>query len=148
MPAGGTMKRFNGATAMEPRKSAGDVAGAPQLRTASMGPRQWSRGRGRTSSRIRRMRESLQWGHGNGAVEEGSVPVCSRRGLRAGVLSRPLLGGRGKRAGVLAARGRLLQWGHGNGAVEEPPTPEQRPKTGLEPSRVVLYPFAQHSVRH
>src|SRR5208337_5033683 len=24
----------------------------------------------------------------------------------------------------------------------------QRPKTGLEPSRVVLYPFAQHSVRH
>ena len=25
---------------------------------------------------------------------------------------------------------------------------EQRPKTGLEPSRVVLYPFAQHSVRH
>src|SRR5208337_1395033 len=25
---------------------------------------------------------------------------------------------------------------------------EQRPKTRLEPSRVVLYPFAQHSVRH
>ena len=24
----------------------------------------------------------------------------------------------------------------------------QRPKTRLEPSRVVLYPFAQHSVRH
>ena len=24
----------------------------------------------------------------------------------------------------------------------------QRPKTGLEPSRVVLYPFVQHSVRH
>ena len=25
---------------------------------------------------------------------------------------------------------------------------EQRPKTGLEPSKVVLYHFAQHSVRH
>ena len=25
---------------------------------------------------------------------------------------------------------------------------KQRPKTRLEPSRVVLYPFAQHSVRH
>src|SRR5271166_811673 len=28
------------------------------------------------------------------------------------------------------------------------PLKSQRPKTGLEPSRVVLYPFAEHSVRH
>src|SRR5271157_3478197 len=29
-----------------------------------------------------------------------------------------------------------------------PPDLKQRPKTGLEPSKVVLYHFAQHSVRH
>ena len=32
--------------------------------------------------------------------------------------------------------------------LDEHPLYKQRPKTRLEPSRVVLYPFAQHSVRH
>src|SRR5271157_261367 len=60
--------RFNGATAMEPWKRTGSGGSA----TATM---------------------TLQWGHGDGAVEEG-IPASVRSG------------------------GTSLQWGHGDGAVE------------------------------
>ena len=65
------------------------------MRVASMGPRRWSRGRDvgrRTCGRD----ASLQWGHGDGAVEEVGT-----------TLSGP------------PAVDDSLQWGHGDGAVEE-----------------------------
>jgi len=65
-----TEKCFNGATAMEPWKRACGKAGIPA----------WS---------------PLQWGHGDGAVEES--PILSKQATM------PI----------------RLQWGHGDGAVEE-----------------------------
>ena len=68
-------------------------------RRASMGPRRWSRGRESRAGRVRsRAVAQLQWGHGDGAVEECSAPI--RAGWRKS----------------------WLQWGHGDGAVEEAPT--------------------------
>src|SRR5271166_2553780 len=39
-------------------------------------------------------------------------------------------------------------WKRGTTWTPDVSEKKQRPKTRLEPSRVVLYPFAQHSVRH
>ena len=58
-----------------------------------MGPRRGSRGRGSTR-RDSAHAKKLQWGHGEGAVEEA-------------------------RACALTEHGQRLQWGHGEGAVEE-----------------------------
>ena len=59
--------RFNGATAMEPWKRSASASASASI--ASMGPRRWSRGRGRASGTCLWSRR-LQWGHGDGAVEE------------------------------------------------------------------------------
>src|SRR5208337_906832 len=58
----------------------------------------------------------------------------------------------GSSDGTAAAVGRqfplaLASWCAGS-AIKRPAQLIQRPKMRLEPSRVVLYPFAQHSVRH
>ena len=93
--------RFNGATAMEPWKRTWIEATRRRYGAASMGPRRWSRGRVNTSgsnlvaimsfngatamepwkskqglSRLGTV-ERLQWGHGDGAVEENSRPTSA-----------------------------------------------------------------------
>ena len=74
---------FNGATAMEPWKSS-----EPRLRpsvatVASMGPRRWSRGRADASCQILQLPPNrLQWGHGDGAVEEHDAILWSAGGGR------------------------------------------------------------------
>ena len=85
---------FNGATAMEPWKRWNYHWCLLDPDYASMGPRRWSRGRvGLRCSAVSSV-QSLQWGHGDGAVEEDE---------RFGEQSKAL----------------QLQWGHGDGAVEE-----------------------------
>jgi len=118
--------RFNGATAMEPWKSREDRrhhADHTAMKFASMGPRRWSRGRGNGTlgkpSRWTRFNGAtamepwkrqyhcihflhhlqLQWGHGDGAVEEMGTDIVYRHLW-------------------------MLQWGHGDGAVEEEDTPQ------------------------
>ena len=91
----GLKGRFNGATAMEPWKSKNHIGGLSGKLTASMGPRRWSRGRGAMTAGERDRVDMLQWGHGDGAVEE--LKACSP-----------------------VRRADELQWGHGDGAVEEP----------------------------
>ncbi len=59
-----------------------------------MGPRRWSRGRGQLTSLLNQWPARLQWGHGDGAVEESRVVLHALPSKR-------------------------LQWGHGDGAVEE-----------------------------
>ncbi len=83
-----------------------------------MGPRRWSRGRAEKAEAADRDREALQWGHGDGAVEEGTF-------LRKAELRIKLQWGHGDGAVEEEhprpgrRRGRRLQWGHGDGAVEE-----------------------------
>ena len=86
--------RFNGATAMEPWKSTQRADRASRRWPASMGPRRWSRGRASAPRGIASRLDRLQWGHGDGAVEEARRPHPPHRD-------------------------RTLQWGHGDGAVEE-----------------------------
>src|SRR5271157_2798263 len=67
-------------------------------------------------------------------------------------------GCRGPRQDGQAAKTKLLRrsclrfwtraWGQREFADKRTGHLKQRPKTGLEPSKVVLYHFAQHSVRH
>ncbi len=69
-PVSAPSNGFNGATAMEPwKRTPGRHPHRVRLR-ASMGPRRWSRGR----VGVQRMQGAslsvLQWGHGDGAVEE------------------------------------------------------------------------------
>src|SRR5271157_1733155 len=59
-----------------------------------MGPRRWSRGRVGADRRLVRIARRLQWGHGDGAVEEAATQTRCAATWR-------------------------LQWGHGDGAVEE-----------------------------
>jgi len=91
--------RFNGATAMEPWKRETQfysVKGRPCFNGATaMEP--WKR---RWNPSVLLPPRSLQWGHGDGAVEE-------KRGQERPGTSIP------------------LQWGHGDGAVEE--SPRSRP---------------------
>jgi len=115
-PSGGSC--FNGATAMEPWKSGGPLV-------------------------IWIIRQQLQWGHGDGAVEECTTVKSWFCQLTASMGPRRWSRGRGRRrpatARLLSAsmgprrwsRGRgllrrldsrptnWLQWGHGDGAVEE-----------------------------
>src|SRR5208337_5166313 len=98
------------------------------LRGASMGPRQWSRGRGRVNSRMaagtscfngatamepwKSQRATtnytvtlgLQWGHGNGAVEERSIVTAweTRKMASMG----PRQWSRGRAEAALPAEGR------------------------------------------
>ena len=62
--------------------------------TASMGPRQWSRGKGILGFHFLAAHGGLQWGHDNGVVERNVVTVLDRAPLP------------------------WLQWGHDNGVVE------------------------------
>ena len=87
---------FNGATAMEPWKRTARLPDLAGWRIASMGPRRWSRGRVRPLL-VAEPGVRLQWGHGDGAVEERALPVSRDTST--------------------------LQWGHGDGAVEEGPPP-------------------------
>jgi|SRR5208337_2912231 len=134
---------FNGATAMEPWKRAGHAARGAAPGLASMGPRRWSRGRGRgrpghgpNQSRFngatamepwksavviphRARWFGLQWGHGDGAVEEGDVVPAiggAGGGFNGATAMEPW-----KRPHVRSGYlfGTSLQWGHGDGAVEE-----------------------------
>ena len=161
-----TVESFNGATAMEPWKSAGRCRIRQRLERASMGPRRWSRGRARSRSmaaagdysfngatamepwkstrhdRVRSTPSSLQWGHGDGAVEEPlptdrGTPVRSFNGATAmepwksdqialtqSELATASMGprrwSRGRASASRESRiALLLQWGHGDGAVEE-----------------------------
>jgi len=86
-------KGFNGATAMEPWKRR-----LRDLHDACLYWLQWGHGDGAVEecimSPVEKLIKMLQWGHGDGAVEERS----------------PQFG---------PARLELLQWGHGDGAVEE-----------------------------
>src|SRR5271166_2060753 len=59
-----------------------------------MGPRRWSRGRAVVIAVMSSRIVALQWGHGDGAVEE-------------------------KNCKDLTLKLQKLQWGHGDGAVEE-----------------------------
>ena len=86
---------FNGATAMEPWKSARGVADVDHD-----GWLQWGHGDGAVEERTWIRADAaasieLQWGHGDGAVEEVVAASESTDGERK------------------------LQWGHGDGAVEE-----------------------------
>ena len=67
---------FNGAKAMEPWKRARSEWQSLQARLASMGPRRWSLGRGGSTPLWQppRHRSRLQWGQGNGALEERKPP--------------------------------------------------------------------------
>ncbi len=84
---------FNGATAMEPWKR--PRAGDEGHRSMKL---QWGHGDGAVEEfrkqGLGRKKAKLQWGHGDGAVEESSVSWGS-------------------------TPGGWLQWGHGDGAVEE-----------------------------
>ena len=70
---------FNGATAMEPWKSSLPCAMTQAELAASMGPRRWSRGRGGTVCGGVLNLVSLQWGHGDGAVEEAKMSIRGTR---------------------------------------------------------------------
>ena len=113
-----------------------------RFRAASMGPRRWSRGRlGRPIAALRsligfngatamepwkrndyrdRIRErlQLQWGHGDGAVEEHSRCATGAKDRRFNGATAMEPWKSYDLRGVRPA-GRLLQWGHGDGAVEE-----------------------------
>src|SRR5271157_1733152 len=108
-----------------------------------MGPRRWSRGRDLIGRPGRHAADVLQWGHGDGAVEESEQIVGSFGSLdgfngatamepwkrRRPRPVAPLPGGFNgatamepwKRANAHAGMtaNSLLQWGHGDGAVEE-----------------------------
>ena len=127
---------------MEPWKSIrrGDVAGPIP---ASMGPRRWSRGRDGGPGSRGPSRPWLQWGHGDGAVEEvrarlsvGATALASmgpRRWSRGRARPThsplaPVSSFNGatamepwKRPAVIEELSvdSVLQWGHGDGAVEE-----------------------------
>jgi len=62
---------------------------------ASMGPRRWSRGREPRRASTSRARCRLQWGHGDGAVEEEDVRVGHGCGIRASMGPRRWSRGRG-----------------------------------------------------
>jgi len=134
---------FNGATAMEPWKSEDGCRRMPvsqglqwghgngaveefdseelaiEALSASMGPRQWSRGRGRRRQRRHRRQFPTsmgprQWSRGRGP-RGTSCPGNEITSMGPRQWSR----GRGPKM-IASPHGSLrLQWGHGNGAVEE-----------------------------
>jgi len=111
--------RFNGATAMEPWKSLELTPFPKKLSDASMGPRQWSRGRARRhqAQHGKPLYASMgprQWSRGR----VGQAPRDPQR-PRASMGPRQWSRGRDNNAGCIASYTLSLQWGHGNGAVEE-----------------------------
>ncbi len=114
------------------------------IRRASMGPRRWSRGRARSpGDRARRLQGrfngatamepwkrlpllvvsfrmlSLQWGHGDGAVEETGGLLSLRPKLKRFNGATAMEPWKSPDLQPLAITIEWLQWGHGDGAVEE-----------------------------